>query len=77
MISQIIFALLLAVAGFFIFKRYQFVKGNILLGQKGPETDRKGERLNPALERIRKEIQPNDARRERVFGGQAALTCAV
>lgn len=49
MISQIIFALLLAVAGFFIFKRYQFVKGNILLGQKGPETDRKGERLKTMI----------------------------
>jgi heterodisulfide reductase subunit C len=49
MISQIIFALLLAVAGFFIFKRYQFVKGNILLGQKGPETDRKGERLKTTI----------------------------
>ena len=49
MISQIIFALLLAAAGFFIFKRYQFVKGNILLGQKGPETDRKGERLKTMI----------------------------
>ncbi len=49
MISQIIFALLLAVAGFFIFKRYQFVRGNILLGQKGPETDRKGERLKTMI----------------------------
>jgi heterodisulfide reductase subunit C len=49
MISQIIFALLLAVAGFFIFKRYQFVKGNILLGQKGPETDRKDERLKTTI----------------------------
>jgi len=49
MISQIIFALLLATAGFFIFKRYQFVKGNILLGQKGPETDRKGERLQTMI----------------------------
>ena len=49
MISQIIFALLLATAGYFIFKRYQFVKGNILLGQKGPETDRKGERLKTMI----------------------------
>ena len=49
MISQIIFALLLATAGYFIFKRYQFVKGNILLGQKGPETDRKGERLKTMM----------------------------
>jgi heterodisulfide reductase subunit C len=49
MISQIIFALLLAVAGYFIFKRYQFVKGNISLGQKGPETDRKGERLKTMI----------------------------
>ena len=49
MISQIIFALLLAVAGYFIFKRYQFVRGNILLGQKGPETDRKGERLKTMI----------------------------
>jgi heterodisulfide reductase subunit C len=49
MISQIIFALLLVVSGFFIFKRYQFVKGNIFLGQKGPETDRKGERLKTMI----------------------------
>ena len=49
MISQIIFAILLATAGFFIFKRYQFVKGNIFLGQKGPETDRKGERLKTMI----------------------------
>ena len=49
MISQIIFALLLATAGYFIFKRYQFVKGNILLGQKGSETDRKGERLKTMI----------------------------
>ena len=49
MISQIIFALLLIVAGYFIFRRYQFVKGNILLGQKGPETDRKSERLKTMI----------------------------
>ncbi len=49
MISQIIFALLLVVAGYFIFRRYQFVKGNIFLGQKGPETDRKGERLKTMI----------------------------
>jgi heterodisulfide reductase subunit C len=49
MISQIIFALLLVISGYFIFKRYQFVKGNILLGQKGPETDRKGERLKTMI----------------------------
>jgi len=49
MISQIIFALLLVVAGYLIFKRYQFVKGNILLGQKGPDTDRKGERLKTMI----------------------------
>jgi len=49
MISQIIFALLLVVSGFFIFKRYQFVKGNIFLGQKGPETDREGERLKTMI----------------------------
>jgi heterodisulfide reductase subunit C len=49
MISQIIFALLLVVSGFFIVKRYQFVKGNIFLGQKGPETDRKGERLKTMI----------------------------
>jgi heterodisulfide reductase subunit C len=49
MISQIIFSLLLGTAGFFIFKRYQFVRGNILLGKKGPETDRKGERLKTMI----------------------------
>ncbi len=49
MISQIIFALLLVVAGYFIFRRYQFVKGNIMLGQKGPETDRKSERLRTMI----------------------------
>lgn len=49
MISQIIFALLLVVAGYFIFRRYQFVKGNILLGQKGPEIDRKSERLKTMI----------------------------
>lgn len=49
MISQIIFILLLVTSGFFIFKRYQFVKENILLGQKGPETDRKGERLKTMI----------------------------
>lgn len=49
MISQIIFALLLVLAGYFILKRYQFVKRNIFLGQKGPETDRKGERLKTMI----------------------------
>lgn len=49
MISQIIFALLLVVAGYFIFRRYQFVKGNIMLGQKAPETDRKSERLKTMI----------------------------
>lgn len=49
MISQIIFALLLAVSAFFIFRRYQFVRGNIMLGQKGPETDRKSERLKTMI----------------------------
>ena len=47
--SQIIFTLLLAVSAFFIFRRYQFVRGNIMLGQKGPETDRKSERLKTMI----------------------------
>ncbi|MFM7619772.1 MAG: Fe-S oxidoreductase, partial [Bacteroidota bacterium] len=45
MVSQIAFVALLVVAGFFIYKRYQFVKSNILLGRPNGPTDRKQERL--------------------------------
>lgn len=44
-VSQIAFVALLVVAGFFIYKRYQFVKSNILLGRPNGPTDRKQERL--------------------------------
>lgn len=47
--SQIAFALLVLTAAFFIYKRYQFVRGNILLGQPSGPTDRKDERLRTML----------------------------
>jgi heterodisulfide reductase subunit C len=45
LVSQIAFIALLVVAGFFIYKRYQFVKSNILLGRHNGPVDRKNERL--------------------------------
>ncbi|MFM7769156.1 MAG: Fe-S oxidoreductase, partial [Bacteroidota bacterium] len=49
LISQIAFIALLVVAGFFIYKRYKFVKSNILLGRPNDPTDRKSERFKNML----------------------------
>jgi hypothetical protein len=48
-IQQIAFFLVLAAAGYFIWKRVSFIRGNIALGKKVMANDRKEERLKNTL----------------------------